>query len=1041
MHALSAWFTKNPVAANLVMMLALVAGLFSLTELRIEGFPALPPNSVTVYTVYPGATPEQVDLSVSQPIVKSLEGMAGVKKTSSSSSRSSSEVTIEKVTGYDLDRFQNEIQSRIEAIGDLPQMAERSTVVRDEFNVEALIVQIYGDTDQTTLQKTARMVKQELLSEPAIAKLDTFGFQPFQIRIEVDETQLQQFNITVPEIVEIIRTNSLDYRTGELKSEAGSITIQADRKAFFYNDFTNIPIKTLPDGSRILLSDIARIVDGFSETDLITRYNGAPAVGLQVFTTQKGDLLEVSKAAHKVVDSLTTQLPDGVHVEIWGEYADYMKARLNLLKSNALQGLLIVFLLLALFLDLRLAFWVALGIPISLGGVFIVMGERFLDYSLNDITTFGLIVVMGILVDDAVVVGESVFESRRKIKDPIEGTIDGVHKVSKATIFGCLTTIAAFYPLLLIENDLGKIFASFSMVVIIALLASLIESKFILPAHLAAINIDKAPGKNIVSRAWNSCQGAASKSLDLVSTRLYKPFIGCLVNHRYAALLVFITIGVAGIGSIYQGKIKTVFFPEIPGQFITVNLKMHSGSPLHLLLKNIETVENSGRELSNQIQESAGAKLPPIDKIMTAVLDDKSAFILAELQPEKQRAAETMEILKKWREKTGILEGIDKISFSGSFETGGGFSIELTGRDDQTIEQAVRLVEKRLGELNGVHDIQSDLSSGTPRVRLQLKEEAQHLGFSVRDLASSIGDSFGGFEIQRVQRDGEELKVMVRYEKEQRRYIQNLLQTKVAAPNGTRIPLTAIAELRYDNQPAEVYRKNGLKTITIKAKLDKKVISGSEAFTFINEQVEPTLKRRFPGIKVRGAGELEEMSEMKGGLKKALIVILLLIYVLLAVPLKSYWQPLIIMSVIPFGFVGAAIGHGLTGHPLSVLSFFGMLAAMGIVINDSLVLLTRYNQFRGEGVIIGDALIKAGTSRFRAIFLTTVTTVCGLLPLLTETSEQAQYLIPAAVSLAFGVLFATPITLCLVPLLIKISDDVVRFFGFSKEKVATGGVV
>ncbi|MGL1932286.1 MAG: efflux RND transporter permease subunit [Desulfotalea sp.] len=1030
MHVLSAWFTRNPVAANLVMMLALVAGYFSLTEIRIEGFPALPPSSVTVYTSYPGATPEQVDLNVSQRIVKSLEGVAGIKKSSSISSQSSSEVTVEKVSGYDLDRFQNEIQSRIDAISGLPGMVERSTVVRDEFKVEALTVQVYGDTDQMTLQKTARMVREKLLSDPTIAKLSTFGFRPYQIRIELDETQLQHFGLTLKEVSAIIWKNSLDYSTGELKSEGGAITIKADHKAFFYDDFVQMPITTLVNGTRITLKDVARVVDGFDESDFIARYNGVSAVGLQAYTTQKGDLLEVSEAAHKIVNSLHQQLPSGVQVEIWGEYSTYMKDRLHLLKTNAWQGLLIVFLLLALFLDLRLAFWVALGIPISMGAVFIVMGERLLDYSLNDITTFGLIVVMGILVDDAVIFGESVFETRRLTKDPIEGTIAGVRKVSTATTFGCMTTIAAFYPLLLIQNDLGQIFASFSMVVIIALIASLFESKFILPAHLAAIDLDAAPKKNILSRSWTFCQTLATKCLYFVNIRLYTPLLGRLLEHRYSALIVFITVGTIGVGCICQQKIRTVFFPEIPGQMITINLKMHSGSPLHLLIKNIGIVEDCGKQLNVKMKVSFATDLPPIARIMTVVEGENNATLWAELQPEKQREVGTMDILNRWRDKVGTLEGVEEISFNGSFETGGGFGVELTGSDDQTIAQAVEILKSRLATVKGVYDIKDDLSSPAPRIRLQLKEEAQHLGFTARDLASSIGDAFGGLEVQRVQRGSEEVKVIVRYQNEKRKYIQDLLQTRIVAPNGKRIPLTAIAKVFYDNQPVSVYRKNGLKTIEVTAKLDKKELSPTEAYDLIQEQIAPDIIEKYPDIHFGGD---DEITEMKGGLKKALIVIFMLIYVLLAIPLKSYWQPIIIMSVIPFGFVGAAIGHGLMGHTLSVLSFFGMLAAMGIVINDSLVMLTRYNQLREENMPTNEALIKAGSSRFRPIFLTTVTTVCGLLPLLTETSEQAQYLIPAAISLAFGELFATPITLCLIPLLVKISEDFTRFFGFMQK--------
>lgn len=1032
MHTLTAWFTRNPVAANLLMMLSLVAGFFTLTEIRIEGFPSIPPRVVHVITIYPGANPEQVDRSISQRIVKSLEGMPGIKRNYAVSEEGLSTVSVEKISGFDMDRFQNEIKTRIDSIPNMPQMSERSLVIRDELNVEALVLNVYGNTDEATLQKTARLVREELLADPEIAKIESFGFRPYEIHIELDEERLESLGLTVQDVSMVVHQNSLDYRTGKIKGETGTITIRADDKAFNYEDFSKMPIKTEADGTRILLSDVANIVDGFSETDFVARFNGTHSVGFAVYTSGKGHLLRVSDAAHQVVSRLQPQLPEGIKLDVWAEYSQYMKDRLNLLKNNAWQGLLIVFVLLALFLDLRLAFWVAMGIPISISAVFVVMGERFLDYSLNDITTFGLIVVMGILVDDAVVVGESVFETRRKIKSPIDGTIEGVHRVATATVFGAMTTIAAFYPLLLIDNDLGKIFASFSVIVIIALIASLLESKFILPSHLAALNLESDLKRNPLTVCWGYLQKGASGALDFVNHRVYTPVIQFFLIHRYSTLVVFIAVAVVGIGSIFNGRIRTVFFPDIPGQIITVNLNMHSGSPTSLMLDNVRTIERCAEELNVALKKKFNTDEAPIARIMTAVMGDYNAQIWAELQPEKQRLVGTMETLRQWRERVGKLEGVEDLSFSGTFEIGGGFAIEVSGRDQKMIDEAVGLLSERLASLEGISDVTDDLNSGVPRIRLKLKPEAQHLGITRRMLAESIGDTFGGLEIQRVQRDSEEVKIVVMYAKDRRKHLKDLLRTKITTESGMRIPLTSVAEIISDYQPLSIYRKNMRRTIMMRAKLDKKVITASEAFAYVKQQIEPEIALRYPGIVISGAGEVEEMGEMKSGLKKAVIIIFLLIYVLLAIPLKSYWQPFVIMSVIPFGFVGAAIGHGLTGHSLSVLSFFGMLAAMGVVVNDSLVMLTRFNQLHEEGMPLNEALLVAGTSRFRAIFLTTVTTVCGLLPLLTETSEQAQYLIPAAISLAFGELFATPITLCLVPLLIRIAHDIASFFGFSE---------
>ncbi len=1023
MHALSAWFTRNPVAANLLMLLILIAGFFTIQSIRIEGFPALPPSSVTIGTVYPGASAEQVDRGVSRKIEKALEGMPGVKKISSFSEESLSTVWVQKVSRFDMDRFQNEIKTRVDAIGNLPQQAERPIITRDEFNVEALLVQVYGDTDPYALQKVARNVKEALLAHPKITKLTPFGLLPYEIRIEIDDDRLRSFGITLTQVAQAIEKASLNYRTGSIESDAGKVVIRADQKAFNYEEFASIPLLTMPDGARLLIKDVAQVIDGFEDEKRFARFQRMPSVGMLVYTSQKGHLIEVSDAAREVIEGIRPQLPDGLKVDIWGEYSIYMKDRLSLLATNAWQGLLIVFVLLALFLNFKLAFWVAMGIPISLAGALVVMGDRFLGYSLNDITTFGMIIVLGILVDDAIVVGESVFDVRRKTKDPIEGTIEGVHRVSTATVFGCFTTVAAFYPLLLIDNVIGKIFASFSVVVIVAVLISMLESKLILPAHLAAVRTDSSGSEGQVLRLWRRIQSFSSNLLSSINRNLYQPVLDRVLRHRYAALVVLVSIAACGVSMIFNGWIRTVFFPEVPGQIIVVKLQMKSGSPLNLTVANIAAIEQAAEALNAETMAEFETHEPPIARIMTALTGPFNAEIYAELQPEKHRKLETMATLRRWREQVGALEGSEKLSFSGSFETGGGFIVELGARDDAVLKDAVRRFSTALGRVEGIHDIRDDLRQGSPQIRLHLKPEAQHLGLTTADLASQIGDAFGGLEIQRVQRDADEVKVYVKYTAQRRRYMRDILNARIQTAQGDSLPLTLVAKVETGYVPASLNRQNGRRVVQVRASLDKRLISPSEAFEWIRENISPELKALYPGLTIKGAGELEEIGEMQGGMKRALIMILILIYALLAVPLKSYWQPLVIMSVIPFGFVGATIGHWVTGFPLSVLSFFGMLAVTGVVVNDSLVLLTRFNQIRNQGTSLHESLVMAGGSRFRAIILTTVTTVCGLMPLLLETSEQAQYLIPAAISLAWGELFATPITLLIIPVLINVAHD------------------
>ncbi len=1023
MHALTAFFTRNAVAANLLMLLLVVAGVFTATGIRIEGFPALPANSVTVTTILPGADAEQVDRSISSRIEKALEGMSGVKKIAAGSTEGFSAVWVQKSSGTDMDRFENDIKTRIDAIAGFPQAAERPVIARDEFTVSALLVQVYGLMDEDSLQQAARMVREELLAAPEISKIQTFGQRPHEVRVEVDTHKVEAFGLSMADIGAAINRYSLDYKSGTIDSAAGRIIVRADQKAFHLNDFIDMPVRVLPDGTRLLLKDVAAVVDGFEEKTVLARFQGQPSVGMLLYTTRKGDLLAVSRAAHQVVDRLGTLLPAGIKLDTWGDSSIYMQARLALLRTNAWQGLLIVFGLLALFLNLKLAFWVAMGIPISIAGALAVMGPRFLDYSLNDITTFGLIVVLGILVDDAVVVGESVFEERSRGGDPIEGTLRGVSRVTTATVFGCFTTVAAFYPPLLIDNDLGRLFASFSVVVIVALLFSLLESKLILPAHLARISLGSAAPRSRPERWWTNVQQAVGRLLDTVNQKIYQPVLARGLRHRYTTLIIFVTLATLGIGMMFNGKIRTVFFPEVPGDIITVKLKMNDGSPPGLTLANLDRIEQAARELNASLMATHTLSDPPIARLLTALTDATSAEFYAELQPEENRAVETMQTLRRWRESVGTLEGAEELTFSGSLETGGGFMVEVAGRDPHELQAAVGALTDALGSMEGVFEVRDDLRSGGPQLRLQLKPAAAHLGVTAADLARQVGDAFGGLEIQRMQRQSEEVKVIVKYDPERRRYLSDLFGARIRTAEGRWLPLPMVATIASETAPGSINRREGRRAVLIKAHIDKRQTSASEVFAALQQQVLPRLNEWYPGITVRGAGELEEMGEMKAGLKKALIMILLLIYALLAIPLKSYWQPLVIMSVVPFGFAGALVGHKIAGVPLSVLSFLGMLALTGVVVNDSLVMLTRFNHLREQGLPLSQALIQAGSSRFRAIFLTTVTTVAGLMPLLAETSEQAQYLIPAAVSLAYGELFATPITLILIPTLIQIGHD------------------
>ena len=1039
MHALTGWFIRNPVAANLMMVLVVMAGWLTVSSIRVEGFPKLPADTLEVTTLYANAHVDQVDQQVTRRIEKSIEGLAGIKKVTSFSSEGLSVVSIQKQEGYQLERLSEDLRARLDAIFGLPVSAEKPVVARNDFDLAAMIVQLYGDVDTTTLQKVASSVRERLLALPEVSKLKTWGKRQPEIRVELNPEKLLAYQLTAQDIVAKIQQSSLSYQAGSLDTRGGNISLRADNERYQRLDFENIHIKSLNNGGELTLKDIAKVVDGYEEDDSIVRFNGQPGIGMEILIGRHENLLNIAKAVKQSLAEQRVTLPSDVHLVSWGDSSHYISERLSLLKDNAVQGLLLVFVLLSLFLNIKLAFWVAMGIPISIAGALAVMGSNWVGYSLNDITTFGLIIALGILVDDAVVVGESVFEERSKTTDPIIGTEQGVKKVATATIYGVLTTIAAFFPMLLIDNSMGKILGSFAGVVILTLIFSLLESKFILPSHLAALSLERSPTANgdgvskwspvlLLTRLGHWFQSMAQRGLDAFKFRIYGPVLAFALKQRYAALTLFFTIAILGIGLIGNGSIRTVFFPDIPGQMVSVNIKMDARAPLALTADNVQRLEQVANKLNLKWQQTHQLKELPIRHMLTVINDASSVEIYAELTPPKDRQTlSAKHIANQWRAEVGEVEGAVELNVNASEETGGGFALQVFSKNEASLREVSSLLIEHLRSVEGTSNIRQDLKPGQPQLRFRLKSEARHLGFSDERLAAQVGGRFGGIEAQRVQRGTDEVKVMVLDRKQSRDSLSDLLDLRVMNDQGQWFPITAVAHMESSYVTDYVARRNNQRVNTVYAKLDKKILSPSELGQELFDGVITSLKARFPEVEIKEAGELEEIFSIKDNLIQALIFTCILIYVLLAIPLKSYTQPFIIMAVIPFGFVGAAIGHMVMNVPLSLLSFFGMLALAGVVVNDSLVMMTRYNQVRAEGASVHQGLHEAGLGRFKAIFLTTTTTVAGLTPLMLETSEQAQYLIPAAISLAFGELFATLITLILIPILIAIGHDIAQF--------------
>lgn len=1016
MNILTKWFLDNPVAANLLMAFTLIAGYLSFTSLRVESFPQIPASQLIIEVTYPGGTAKQVDESITQRIEDAISGVAGIKSITSSSYAGYASIRVKKNTGIDLAKLLEKVRNQVDAIVGFPERAERPKIYQDEFGNLASFIIIYGGDNEQTLQQVSTFVQNTLKKHPSISKVTNLGKRRKELIIEPDSNELKKYGLSHQNLADIIHQWSLAHRSGELDTARGKIILKADNFADTLPALEQIPVISNHDAV-VKLSKIANVKRGYAQTDSLVRFDGQAAIALMISTSQKDNLLDVSDAAKTVLADIQEQLPVTIQTEIMADMAPYIDEQLNLLGTNAWQGLLIVIVLLSLFLEVRLALWVAMGIPISIAGAIWLMGVPAFDYSINDITLFGMILVLGILVDDAVVVGESIHHARGKYTDPKEAAYQGVKAVSVATVFGVLTTIAAFSPMLWIENELAQILAGFSAVVIFALIFSLIESKFILPTHLV---LKKTPrGKNSFNRWLKITREKANNALNWFSNSCYQPWLKCALDHKSTCLALFLILVVGAYGAMAKGTIRSVFFPEIPGRFAELVIDMDQDAALSLTQSHIKPLEQAIRATNTALSSQYKTHGPAITSYLVSMEGAKKLEITIELSSEALKIIPSNVLLKEWQQQTGLLEGSYAQKFTFSEEPAGGTFLTVSAPSRDLARHVAKQLKLSLAEIAGVNNVSDDSQVGKRQLQVTLNQRGISLGLTQQQLAYLVGGAFGQIELHRLLDQGEESLVMLRLPEQSRKTEQQLKQTPVLVTGNQYVTLSEIADFTYSREPEVLYRKNRNEVVSIFWRQDKSIASPQEVWQQLQSSIVAKLHEQYPNVTIQAAGEFEEILAVQSGFKKAMLLTLLLIYVLLAIPLKSYWQPFIIMSVIPFGFAGAIYGHGVMGLSISLLSLFGMMAMTGVVINDSLVLMTRFNQLYLAGLSVKDALIEAGKSRLRAIFLTTVTTVCGLLPLLSETSEQAQYLKPAAVSLVFGEIFATPITLILIPILLS----------------------
>ncbi|QFT12542.1 efflux RND transporter permease subunit [Vibrio sp. THAF190c] len=1027
-----AWFAQNSVAANLLMLGVIMVGLFSVNSLRKEAFPSLEPDIVTVSVTYDSGDPVQAEEGIAMKIEEALETVSGIKHITSTSDSSGSHVSIEKETNYDLDTLLDDVKTKVDAINNLPAEADNPVIDKARMQEHALWVQLYGDTDRATLQDLAEQLKADLLSQSQIRDLEVKAKIDPMISVEVNEAKLQAYNLALTDVSNAINAESSTSIATSLRNGDKTVRLKVSDQAYELQDFRAIPILNTANGGQIVLGDIATVSDVFEEdTFSLSRYNQQNSIGIQIVMDEYSDVISIVEQAEQVVETWKSSnlLPENVEIESWYDKSTLIKERLSLLAKNALTGIALVFTVLALFLNIRVAFWVAASLPFVFCGTLFFMTDSFMGLTINEMTTFGFIMALGIVVDDAVVVGESIYSTRRAEGDSLKSTIVGTHKVAAPTIFGVLTTVVAFVSIAMVEGKMGQIYAQFATVVAICLMLSLVESKLILPSHLAHVNTQRSDKKGI----WNRIQQGADNGLEWVNNKVYKRLIKQVLNFRYAVVLGFISLFILVIGMPFTGSVRVAFFPDIAGDTVTAEISMYNDSSFGQTQINLLQLEANALEVDRQLRSIHGGE-SGISSVQVIAEEDKSGKVTIELDGEA--TYDSNEFADVWLANSENMEGVKKLKVLSMMEMVDAFKAELKANDEELLKEAANKLKAELQTVAGVSGIDDNLDLGEPQYRFELTDQGRALGMDTATLAQQVLQSFGGDIVQRFQRGKDEVKVRVRYPEEDRQTLADIGASKVRTPDGTVVPLTTVAKVYSDYQQSEITRIDNQRAVYITAVVDKDQVASNELVAQLKNSIVKELNADYPTVKIDFTGEAEQQQESTDSMQSTFVLALIMIFALLAIPLKSYVQPLIIMVAIPFGIVGAILGHWLNDLTLSILSLNGILALSGVVVNDSLLLVSRFNELiKDKSLSVKEAIQQACTGRLRAVLLTSVTTFAGLAPLLSETSMQAQFLIPAAAALGYGILFATVITLVLTPSLLLIQNDANTLISKVKQKL------
>lgn len=1021
-HGPIAWMAKNNVAANLLMLFFLVGGLFAFTSITQELFPDLDENIVSISVSYPGASPEEVEKGIVLAVEEALTGIADVEEINSSANEGAATITVTLLEKADSIQAYQDIKSEIDRISTFPEDAERPEVTLQVHRREVLAVALYGDASEIVLKSLAEQVRDQLLEDPNITQVDVAGARDLEISISVPQENLRRYNLTLQQIATALDNASVDLPGGGLKTASGEILVRVNERRDYGREFGRIPILTGADGTQVLLEDVAVVEDGLEDSDVSAVYNGKPAVLLEVYRVGDQTPIQVADATKTCMKRIEKTLPDGIHLVVQRNMADTYWQRASLLLKNGVFGLVLVFLLLGAFLELRLAFWVMMGIPVSFLGSLVLMPA--LGLSINMMTMFAYLLALGIVVDDAIVVGENIYRLHQEGASFLNAAIRGTIEVGSPVAFSILTNMVAFVPLMILPGMMGRVMGMIPVVVISVFAISWIEAIFILPAHLG--HHQDRPRTGLAAQIHNRQKRFSNWFMHWVRDD-YAPFLEKCLLHRYLVVAVACAILMLTIGYMISGRLGFETFPRVESDYAYAEIVLPYGSPVERTEETVRHVQAAAQQV---IDECGHPELVTGTFAHIGQSGSHSADIRVYLADPKIRnkIMGTQEFVNRWREKIGQVKGVEYIrlqSDRGGPGSGSALTVELTHSHVETLEKAAVDLAEALTAFPQVSDIDDGFQRGKEQLSFELLPLGRSLGLTARSVAQQIRGSYEGVEVVRQLRGRDELKIKVRLPKGERISEGRLSELMLKTPSGGEVPIQDAVRMTRGRAYTSITHRNSRRTMTVTADVRPRSDAG-RIMKALDDDVLPTLKRRYPGLNYSYQGHQAEDQKSMKSLWMTIPMVLIAIYALLAVPFRSYMQPLIVMMSIPFGLVGAVAGHLIMGYSLSMVGVIGIVALSGVVVNDALVLIDFINARRSEGMTAHDAVVQAGVQRFRPILLTTLTTFGGLAPMIFETSRQARFLIPMALSLGYGLLFATMITLVLIPSLYMILEDVRR---------------